>query len=230
MSSKHTLVKEDLDLVSKAQRGSEAAFEQLYRLHSRQVYHLCFRMTRNRAEAEDLTQETFLQVYRKIGTFRGDAAFSSWLHRVAVNIVLMTFRKRCLDEVSRDEWVNADSDPVGDCELGSCDSRLAGCIDRLALESAVGGLAPGYRAVFLLHDVFGYSYEEIGPILNCTVGTCKSQLHKSRLKLRQYLLAFAGTAGPSRHERSDLLCLDVSSIDQIVRAGLRQEECTHSAG
>ena len=222
-------VSQESELISRAQEGDEAAFEHLYRLHSRQVYHLCLRMTRNRTESEDLTQEIFVQVYKKLLTFRGAAAFSSWLHRVAVNIVLMKYRKKHLSEVSSDEWASSDSESCGySGALAHHDKRLAGCVDRLALESAVATLSPGYRAAFLLHDVFGYSYEEIACILDCTSGTCKSQLHKARLRLRQYFLGCAAQRRSHRHQSREVLCSLVSSRN-MLRNEVDREELTQTA-
>jgi RNA polymerase sigma-70 factor (ECF subfamily) len=144
-------------------------------------------MTSNAAEAEDLTQDTFLHVFRKINKFRGDSAFSTWLHRIAVNTVLMHFRKNSLNQVSLDEPL---SDMDGDKrrrEYGTRDKELAGCIDRLALARAMKELPPGYRTVFLLHEVEGYEHQEIAEMLSCSVGNSKSQLYKAKLRFRQLL-------------------------------------------
>jgi RNA polymerase sigma-70 factor (ECF subfamily) len=144
-------------------------------------------MTSNAAEAEDLTQDTFLHVFRKINKFRGDSAFSTWLHRIAVNTVLMHFRKNSLNQVSLDE---PQSDINGDKrrrEFGTRDKQLAGCIDRLALARAMKELPPGYRTVFLLHEVEGYEHQEIAEMLSCSVGNSKSQLYKAKLRFRELL-------------------------------------------
>jgi RNA polymerase sigma-70 factor (ECF subfamily) len=144
-------------------------------------------MTSNAAEAEDLTQDTFLHVFRKINKFRGDSAFSTWLHRIAVNTVLMHFRKNSLNQVSLDE---PQSDMDGDKrrrEYGTRDKALAGCIDRLALARAIKELPPGYRTVFLLHEVEGYEHQEIAEMLSCSVGNSKSQLYKAKLRFRELL-------------------------------------------
>src|SRR6202789_1746357 len=144
----------DEDVVRMAQQGDVAAFERIYRLHSRKVYTLCLRMVSDRSEAEDLTQEVFLQLFRKINTFRGASAFSTWLHRMSVNIVLLRFRKKPKGETSLETVTNQDEDSSGPAkELGGADLRLDGVIDRVALQAAISDVAPGYRAMFVLHYV-----------------------------------------------------------------------------
>ncbi|MGH9378170.1 MAG: RNA polymerase sigma factor [Terriglobia bacterium] len=173
-------------LLDRARRGEEEAFAALFEKHKRRVYSLCLRMTGDTAEAEDLTQEAFLQLFRKLSTFRGESAFSTWLHRLVVNVVLMRLRKKGIQKVSLDEADNSQEEPVKR-EYGENDRRLMGSIDRIALNDAIGQLPPGYRAVFVLHDVQGYEHNEIARIMNCSVGNSKSQLHKARLKLREAL-------------------------------------------
>src|SRR5580700_11562139 len=144
----------DADVVRLAQQGDAGAFERIYQLHSRKVYNLCLRMTGDRTEAEDLTQDVFLQLLRKIDTFRGESAFSTWLHRMSVNIVLMRFRKKPKGETSLETVTNQDEDSSGPAkEFGGADLRLDGVIDRVALQAAISELAPGYRAMFVLHYV-----------------------------------------------------------------------------
>ncbi len=155
-------------------------------MYKRRVYSLCLRMTGSTAEAEDLTQEAFLQLFRKISTFRGESAFSTWLHRLVVNAVLMHLRKKGLQQVSLDEPDTSGDEPVKR-EYGEDDRRLLRSIDRITLSRAIERLPPGYRAVFVLHDVEGYEHNEIAQMMNCSVGNSKSQLHKARLKLREYL-------------------------------------------
>src|SRR5579864_898239 len=171
-----------------AQQGDAAAFEVLYRLHNRRVFAICVRMSVDRSEAEDLTQETFLTIFRKIQSFRGESAFSTWVHRVTVNTVLMRLRKKSVASDSLDEpadWdENGSKAPV---QLGERDLQLSGTIDRLNLERAIAQLAPGCKMMFLLHDVEGYRHEEIAAIAGCTVGNSKSQLHKARVRLRELL-------------------------------------------
>jgi len=174
--------------VLRAQLGDAAAFERIYRLHSRRVYSLCLRMAGNPTEAEDLTQDVFLQLFRKIGTFRGESAFSTWLHRMSVNIVLMGFRKKPKAETSLQSLTNPEEESGRSPEeFGRPDLRLDGVIDRVTLQAAISELAPGYRAMFILHDIEGYKHEEIAQILGCTPGNSKSQTHKARIRLRELL-------------------------------------------
>jgi len=182
----------EAEAIRRAQQGDAEAFERLYRLHNRRVYALCLRMVGNTAEAEDLTQEAFLQLFRKIGTFRGESAFSTWLHRLAVNVVLMRLRKKTLAATSLEEVTEPDEDVGGPRkDIGGPDLRLSGSVDRVNLERAVEQLPPGYRSVFVLHDVQGYEHNEIAAIMNCSIGNSKSQLHKARMRLRELLQEFA---------------------------------------
>lgn len=176
----------DLQLIERAQRGDEAAFAALFDAHKRRVYSLCLRMVGDPSEAEDLSQEAFLQLFRKIGTFRGESAFSTWLHRLVVNVVLMHLRKRGLQEISLDDVDNSQDEPIKR-EYGDNDRRLMGSVDRITLNRAIADLPPGYRAVFILHDVEGYEHNEIADIMSYSIGNSKSQLHKARLKLREWL-------------------------------------------
>jgi len=174
------------ELIERAKQGDAQAFQALYDKHKRRVYSLCLRMTANTAEAEDLTQEAFLQLYRKIATFRGESAFSTWLHRLSVNVVLMQLRKKSLPVVSLEETTQGEEDtPKKD--FGAEDLALAGSIDRLQLQKAVDDLPPGYRMIFVLHDIEGYEHNEIATIVGCSIGNSKSQLHKARMKLRDLL-------------------------------------------
>ncbi|MBI3649655.1 MAG: RNA polymerase sigma factor [Acidobacteria bacterium] len=173
----------DLDLVRAAAAGDAAAFEQLYHLHNRRVYSLCLRMLSSGTQAEDMTQEVFLQVFRKIGSFRGDSAFTTWLHRLTVNQVLMHFRKRGV----KLEHTSEEGDFTNVVETPLQSTRRISMVDRLDLDKAIGELPPGYRTVFILHDVEGYEHEEISGLLKVSVGTSKSQLHKARMRLRDLL-------------------------------------------
>lgn len=159
------------------------AFEELYKRHNRRVYALCLRMTQNVSEAEDLSQDVFIQLFRKLGSFRGDSAFTTWLHRLTVNQVLMHFRKRKgrVERISDDDVT---PDPV---VLGTENPAKMPVVDRIALDRAIAQLPPGYRAVFILHDIEGHEHEAIGRMLGSSVGTSKSQLHKARMKLRRLL-------------------------------------------
>lgn len=176
----------EAELIEQAKQGDAEAFQALYHLHKRRVYSLCLRMTANTAAAEDLTQEAFLQLFRKIGTFRGESAFSTWLHRMAVNVVLMQLRKKGLAVVPLEDSIETEDESPRK-ELGAADRNLAGSIDRLQLQRAIEELPPGYRSIFVLHDVEGYEHNEIAEIVGCSVGNSKSQLHKARLKLRELL-------------------------------------------
>ena len=160
-----------------------SGFDDLYRKHYRRVYSICLRMTGNVAEAEDLTQEVFLQLHRKLQSFRGDAAFTTWLHRLTVNHVLMHFRTRRV----RSEVGTEDGEMPDQVDPDSDNPRAMPIVDQIALDTAIGKLPPGYRKVFVLHDVEGYEHEEIARILHCSSGTSKSQLHKARLRLRKLL-------------------------------------------
>jgi RNA polymerase sigma-70 factor (ECF subfamily) len=176
----------EAELIERAKQGDAAAFEALYNLHKRRVYSLCLRMTANTAAAEDLTQEAFLQLFRKIGTFRGESAFSTWLHRMAVNVVLMQLRKKSLPIVPLEENIETEEETPRK-EPGADDPRLAGSIDRMQLQRSIATLPPGYRMIFLLHDVEGYEHNEIAEMVGCSIGNSKSQLHKARMKLREIL-------------------------------------------
>jgi RNA polymerase sigma-70 factor, ECF subfamily len=186
-------------LIERAKQGDAEAFQMLYDKHKRRVYSLCLRMTANTAEAEDLAQEAFLQLYRKIATFRGESAFSTWLHRLSVNVVLMHLRRKSLPVVSLEETTQGMDDDSPRKDFGADDVALAGSIDRLQLQRAVDSLPPGYRTIFVLHDIEGYEHNEIARIAGCSVGNSKSQLHKARMKLRDLLrMNRAEKAGKSR--------------------------------
>ena len=176
------------EAVRLAQEGDAAAFECIYRLHRQRVYALCLRMAKDPSEAEDLTQEAFMQVFRKIHTFRGEAAFSSWLHRLTANIVLMRLRRKKIASTSLDQLFGGDEgDDRSRYEAAALDLRLTGLFDRSNLQEAVNQLPEGYKAAFILHDVQGYEHKEIAEILGCSVGTCKSQLHRARRGIREFL-------------------------------------------
>lgn len=176
------------EIIHRAQLGDPSAFECIYRKHCGRVYALCLRMLGNRAEAEDLTQETFLTVLRKIRTFRGEAALFTWLHRIAMNAVLMRLRRKFQPQASADEIDGRDGHPgeLGE-KLGAPDLLLAGAIDRLHLQRAFERLAPRQKMVVELHDVQGYKHHEIAQIMDWSVGTSKAQLHRARKKLRELL-------------------------------------------
>lgn len=173
----------DLALARAAANGQMTALGDLYERHNRRVYAVCLGMTRNPAQAEDLTQEVFVHLVRKIGSFRGDSQFSTWLHRLTVNLVLMHFRRR----------ENQRSQPEADIDSNALTRRArpkangAQLIDRMALQSALRQLPSGCRAVFVLFEIGGYKHDEIAGLLGCSSGTSKSQLHRARTKLRGLL-------------------------------------------
>lgn len=177
----------DSEAVALAQNGDQDAFSRLYLLHKNRVFSVCMRIVRDFSLAEDLTQDTFLQAHRKLATFRGESVFSTWLHRLAVNTVLMHLRKRALTVVSLDCLIeNVPEEHVGR-SFGTRDLAQAGVIDRLDIERALDAIAPGYRNIFVLHDIDGFDHCEIASMLKCSSGNTKSQLHKARRVLRRAL-------------------------------------------
>ena len=191
MANTRTLMQEkadrktsDLTLAKAAGKGDMIAFEELYQRHHRRVYSICLRMLQNTSEAEDLTQDVYIQLYRKIKSFRGESAFTTWLHRLTVNQVLMHFRKRSVKmEKTTDEGEEMPDKAV----RGTENPLKMFVLDKIGLENAIEKLPLGYKSVFILHDIEGYEHEEVARILGCSVGTSKSQLHKARLKLRKLL-------------------------------------------
>ena len=177
------------DILTRAQAGDPDAFSELYLRHKKRVFSICMRMVHDSSLAEDLTQETFIQLHRKLATFRGDSAFTTWLHRMTVNIALMHLRKPVLPVVSLDHLMTAIPEEHVGRNFGTSDRRQTGVVDRVAIDRAVATLAPGYRDVFLLHDVHGFEHSEIASMQDCTLGTSKSQLHKARRALRFALTA-----------------------------------------
>lgn len=163
--------------IRQAQRSDAQAFEALYRMHVDKVYGLCLRMTGNVSEAEDCTQDAFIQAWNKLGKFRGDSAFSTWLHRVAVNTVLGRMRK------SKREQDRIQS--VSDTSAATYVPDDAG--ELRDLSAAVDRLPAGARHVFILHAVYGYSHDEAGRMLGIAAGTSKAQLHRARRLLAQQL-------------------------------------------
>lgn len=178
----------EAEAIRRAREGDQTVFEFLYRLHSRRVYAVCLRMVGNTTEAEDLTQKAFLLLLRKIHTFRGESAFSTWLYRLAVNLVLMHLRKKSPPIVS----IEAIPDPNDETtspriDIGESDLLIEGTIDRINLERCIARLPVGYRTVFVLHDIQGHQHNEIAEILGRSIGVSKSQLHKARTRLRELL-------------------------------------------
>ena len=182
-----TVERREGEAIARARSGDAGAFEYLYKAHCRHVYSVCLRMIRNPAEAEDLTQQTFLQVFRKIATFRGESGFSTWLHRVTVNIVLMHLRRKKPTEALFADLDRPGSDSESRPEYGASDASMLGVIDGLNLRRAIRKLPSGYRRHFLLYDLLGYGHKEIARYLGCSTGSSKSQLHKARKRLRRLL-------------------------------------------
>lgn len=197
-TQRKALADSQLQLVARAKQGDGDAFAALFEMHKKRVYSLCMLMTGDVAEAEDLTQDAFIQVFRKLETFRGDSAFSTWLYRVAVNTVLMSLRKRKPRQVSLDEPIMVDHSLVPR-DFGRNDPDLSGAVDRIALIRAIKELPEGYRRIFLLHEVEGYEHHEIARRLHCSVGNSKSQLHKAKLRIREILVRDINT--PQRKTR-----------------------------
>jgi RNA polymerase sigma-70 factor (ECF subfamily) len=179
---------QEQEAIRQAQRGDASAFRYLYDLHSRPVYSMCRRMLVNQAEAEDQTQEAFLQAFRKIRTFRHESSFSTWLHRIAINVVLMHLRKKKFAEVSLDEILLSPRghNRVG-AGMGSASAPLNELIDQERLIRSIAQLAWNHRIVLVLHDVQGYTHQEIARLMKWSIGTSKGQLHKAHMRLRLLL-------------------------------------------
>jgi RNA polymerase sigma-70 factor, ECF subfamily len=164
--------------------------EHIYALYGPRVYYLCLRMTRNPADAEDLLQETFLRLIQKLDSFRGESAFYTWLRRLAINVVLLKFEKASWQRETSLEAMT-DPDPFFAYhprrEFAADDAELVAVVDRISLERAIERLSPGFKTVFILHDIEGYGHQDISKLMGCSIGTSKSQLHKARLKLREFL-------------------------------------------
>lgn len=198
----------EAEAIRLACEGDSNAFEILYKSHSRRVYGLCLRITGNPTEAEDLTQEAFLQLFRKIHSFRGESRFSTWLHRLTVNIVFMRLRKKRHPEVSLDATTEPGEENSRHLiELGGPDLRLSGVLDHVNLSNAVDQLSDGYKQMFILHDVEGYEHNEIAKILGCSVGNSKSQLFKACAQLRKLLQE--ALRSQAREERKSMRSLPV---------------------
>jgi RNA polymerase sigma-70 factor (ECF subfamily) len=179
-------------------RGSVSLkeFDALYRRHARRVYWHCYRMMKNPEDAEDLTQEVFLQLFRKINTFRGDANFSTWLHRLTVNAVLMRIRSHHWWRERVTSWDVGPGAREGLSDVFTMVSDIPApeltTVDRIGLDIAIAQLPSGYKTIFLLHDWEGYRHDEIGRMLGITEGTSKSQLHKARMRLRELMQVVDG--------------------------------------
>lgn len=168
---------DEADWIARARLADATAFESLYRLHADRVYGLCLRMTGNVAEAEDCAQDTFIQAWNKLDRFRGDSAFGTWLHRIAVNTVLGRMRKSKREHDRIQVVADTDTSPVTEADTGEL-RDLAAAVDRLP---------EGARHVFVLYAVYGYSHDEAGSMLGIAPGTSKAQLHRARRLLAQQL-------------------------------------------
>ena len=164
--------------VSAAAAGDRRAFERVYRAHADRVYSLCTRMLGDRTLAEEVTQDVFVRVWEKLPGFRGESAFSTWLHRVTVNVVLSRRKAVGLHQARTTDDEDAQA-------LAA--SRPVSVGDRLDLETAIAGLPRGARRVFVLHDVEGFTHDEIGDQLGISPGGSKAQLHRARMLLRAAL-------------------------------------------
>ena len=178
------------EALRRARHGDAAAFECLYHLHLPRVYAHCLRMAKNPAQAEDLAQDAFLAAFRGIRDFRGQSAFSTWLHRVTRNTVLMFFRKKRLKEVSLEEIAERQKEDGRLREWGTPDLHLESIADRLLLRRAIAKLSATLRKALLLHVVHGYEHQEIAALIGKAPGTSKSRVHKARLRMRETLKDF----------------------------------------
>jgi RNA polymerase sigma-70 factor (ECF subfamily) len=170
---------DELRIIEKAKQGDVGAFEKLYRSHVGRVYATCLRLSGDPDRAEEITQDVFLRLWQKIQTFKGQSAFSSWLHRLTVNLVVDRMRW----EQRRSKWERISDD----LESHPMQKEDVSPGTRLALEAAVAALPPGARIVFVLHDVEGYRHEEIAEMVGIASGTSKAQLHRARRLLRKML-------------------------------------------
>lgn len=187
----------DFALARDAAQGKMTALADLYERHNRRVFAVCLGMTHNPSEAEDLTQEVFLHLLRKIGSFRGESQFSTWLHRLTVNRVLMHFRsKEVRWEKTREELDDKTLSPL---RIHQADG--AHLVEKMTLQSALAHLPRGGRAVFVLFEIGGYTHGEIAKLLGCSSGTSKSQLHRARMKLRRLLRPIEKFSGYPRPVR-----------------------------
>jgi RNA polymerase sigma-70 factor (ECF subfamily) len=173
-------------LVARAQEGDVAAFEELYLLFRKRVFAICFGIVRNEAEAEDLVQESFLSLFTKLRTFRGESQFSTWFHRLVVNLALTQFRKKGRNNESLDELMEA-PDGTFERQLGSVDRELQFVPDRIALERAIKLLSPKFRLIILMHDIEGFKHEEIGQIFGYSIRSSKNLLFRARKSLLELL-------------------------------------------
>ena len=165
------------DDVARAAQGDASAFERLYRTHVARIHSLTRRML-GPHEADEVTQDVFVRTWQKLGQFRGDSAFGTWLHRLAVNVVIERRRTFAIQR----ERISDDQTALDFATVGPARADLT-----LDFEAAIEQLPPGAREIFVLHDVEGYKHREIGSMLDITTGTSKRQLHRARMLMRKYL-------------------------------------------
>jgi RNA polymerase sigma-70 factor (ECF subfamily) len=190
-------VEDDRELLTRAQAGDMSAFESLVDRHEDQVYGLALRMTRSEADAAEITQDTFLSAYQHLNEFRGEAAFGSWVHRIAANNALMRLRRQKVVDIVSDELAGPEFTergslaevPESDWSKRADDKIIEDELGR-AIQAATDALPEGYREVFLLKDVEGLSYEEISEMVGISIPAVKSRLHRARLALREAIDAF----------------------------------------
>jgi RNA polymerase sigma-70 factor (ECF subfamily) len=162
--------------------ADQELFHELYQTHHRRVYSICLRMTQDISVAEDLTHEVFVQLFRTFGSFRGEAAFTTWLHRLTVNHVLMYFRKN--KRRVQSEQITENTDKLARVAGGS---KRTSIVDRILLSEVIAKLPDGYRQALILHDIYGWDHKEIARRNGRTEGTSKSQLHKAKMTLRSLI-------------------------------------------
>ena len=192
-----TSVQDDRELLGRAQAGDMSAFEALVGRHEEKVYGLALRMTRSEADAAEITQDTFLSAYQHLSEFRGEAAFGSWVHRIAANNALMRLRRQKVVDIVSDDLAGPEftdrgslaEAPESDWSKRADDKIIEDELGR-AIQTATDALPEGYREVFLLKDVEGLSYEEISEMVGISIPAVKSRLHRARLALREAIDAF----------------------------------------
>lgn len=221
------------EVIARAQRGDAAAFEYLYKAHSKHVYSVCLRMLRNTSEAEDLTQQVFLKLFRKIATFRGESVLSTWLHRVTVNAVLMHLRRKRPTEALVEDFHGDGKSALDQGESVRPDHSTRSAIDAMNLRRAINKLPATCKRYFVLHDVLGYRHDEIARLLGCTIGGSKSQLHRARKRLRLLLAAKESECeqGPSEGKEKRIPDVKIRpEVHPIRQIGMPSLEYSRFAG
>jgi len=172
----------DLELVQRCRKGERKAQFELYQLYKDRIFNIAYRMANSKQDAEDITQMAFVRVFKKIDSFRGDSAFSSWVYRLTVNICINHFRK---EKKKKELVVHELSEQATNLKTLKTNEQASKM--KPFLEKAIRALPAGYRMIFVLYDIEGYKHEEIAGMMNISEGTSKSQLHKARRELRQFL-------------------------------------------